>query len=180
VLKVQGGDWLTGLGNDTGSVSPFSTSNHYFWYASVGGHHPCSHSVLPIFSNPTIVSRQELPNGNYTGPLDGSFKQAKTILTFLEIFLPISKVEWNIGDVAGPLQSELLEFLSNNRESAYTIEEIIDGMKLKFKEDWTYASIYGSLYISILTSLDALMVQGKVLCRIVGTSAGRRPYFMVT
>ena len=100
-------------------------------------------------------------------------------LVFLEFFLPVSKAEWNVGDVAKPLQSQVLKFLSNNRESAFTIEEIIDGMKFKFMDESTHMLRYGGLHVSIQTSLDALMVQGKVLCRIVTTSAGRRPHFIV-
>lgn len=97
--------------------------------------------------------------------------------------MPISKDEWDKGRKLDPFELQVLQFLSDNRGNAFTIQEIIEGMKFKFGEGvLQFVLLYSGVFGLVQSSLESLMRQGKVVGKIISTPSGptsTQPYFMV-
>jgi hypothetical protein len=89
--------------------------------------------------------------------------------------MPISRSEFESGRVLGQVEKAVIGFLERNRNNAYSISEIIDGINLKadFGDVWNV--ILFVIGIAAFQSiLNNLVTSGKIRMNIINGM----PYYM--
>ena len=82
--------------------------------------------------------------------------------------MPIEKSEFDSGVVLSELEKSAVSFLENNRNKAFTMLEIMDGINLQtnFGDLWT-AIESGIIIFGMPTILNNLVAKGKIKTNII-------------
>lgn len=82
--------------------------------------------------------------------------------------MPISKSEFESGQVLSDVEKAILHFLANNRHNAYTMGEIMDGINIQtsFSDLWK-AIISGIAIVGFQSILNNLVTSGKIRANII-------------
>jgi hypothetical protein len=82
--------------------------------------------------------------------------------------MPISRGEFESGKVLSDLEKRVIAFLDKNRDKAFTVDEIADGINIQtdFRDLWR--AIASGLFILAFPSLlNNLVTSGKIRINII-------------
>jgi len=82
--------------------------------------------------------------------------------------MPISKSEFESGRVLSEVERAILAFLAKNRNNAFTMGEIMDGINIQtsFSDLWK-AIISGIAIVGFQSILNNLVTSGKIRVNII-------------
>jgi hypothetical protein len=82
--------------------------------------------------------------------------------------MPISKSEFESGQVLSEVEKAILTFLATNRNNAFTMGEIMDGINIQtdFRDLWK-AVVSGIAIVGFQSILNNLVTSGKIRVNII-------------
>jgi hypothetical protein len=82
--------------------------------------------------------------------------------------MPISKSEFESGKVLSQLEKSVIAFLERNRDKAFTVNEIMDGINIQtdFRDLWK-AIVSGIFILWFPSMLNNLVTQEKIRMNII-------------
>ena len=82
--------------------------------------------------------------------------------------MPITKAEFESGQVLSDIEKAILSYLTINRGNAYTMGEIMDGINLQtnFSDLWK-AIVSGIAVVGFQSILNNLVVCGKIKVNVI-------------
>ncbi len=82
--------------------------------------------------------------------------------------MPVSKSEFESGRILSEVERAILTFLETNRNNAFTISEIMDGINIQtdFRDLWK-AVVSGFAIVGFQSILNNLVTSGKIRVNIL-------------
>lgn len=95
--------------------------------------------------------------------------------------MPIGKEEWNSGSKSSSFETQILSFLRRNRDTAYTLSEIIAGLGYHV-DIRDFGSFIGGVagYWVFQNAIEALVKEGSVEARQIEQIGGKQTYYRAT
>ena len=95
--------------------------------------------------------------------------------------MPISEEEWKLGNKADTFEKQILDFLRNKRNSAFTLSEIVTGLGYKI-EIRNFESFVGGVagYWLFQNAIENLVKENTVEARKIKQDAGEQTYYKAT
>lgn len=95
--------------------------------------------------------------------------------------MPIGKEEWNSGSKSDRFETQILSFLRKNRDTAYTLSEIVSalGYNIEIRD---FGSFIGGVagYWLFQNAVESLVKEGTVEARKIKQTTGEQTYYKAT
>ena len=95
--------------------------------------------------------------------------------------MPIGREEWNLGSKSDSFETQILSFLRRNRDTAYTLSEIVAGLGFHV-EIRDFGSFIGGVagYWVFQNAMETLIKEGTVEARKIEQTGGKQTYYKAT
>jgi len=95
--------------------------------------------------------------------------------------MPIGKEEWNSGSKSDTFEKQILSFLRENRDTAYTLPEIVSalGYNIEIRD---FGSFIGGVagYWLFQNAIENLVKEGTLEARKITQNTGEQTYYKAT
>jgi hypothetical protein len=95
--------------------------------------------------------------------------------------MPIGKEEWNSGSKSDTFEKQILSFLRKNKDTAYTLPEIVNAMgyKIDIKDLGGFVSGVAGYWL-FQNAIENLIKEGTVEARKITQNTGEQTYYKAT
>ena len=95
--------------------------------------------------------------------------------------MPIGKEEWSSGSKSDSFETQILSFLRRNRDTAYTLSEIVAALGYHI-EISDFGSFVGGVagYWVFQNAMESLLREGTVEARKIEQTGGKQTYYKAT